>query len=175
MTVNGFHDRQLTIDLSTGEVSEQNIGIDVLRNFAGGRGLGIKLLWDMMPEGTDPLAPENPLILATGPYTGAGVFSAFFNVTTKSPLTGLAAGSHCGGFRGPAFKRTGYDCMSVTDTSDKPVYILVEELSRSGGKQAMETGKAFGEYGSSMAFNFFNEAHTLPTRNFRAGYFEQAG
>ena len=81
----------------------------------------------MAPEGIDPLAPENPLILAIGPYTGAGVFSAFFNVTTKSPLTGLAAASHCGGFWGPAFKRTGYDCMTVTGVSDKPVYLLVED------------------------------------------------
>ncbi len=264
MTDNGFHDRQLAIDLSTGAASDQKISTEILSNFAGGRGLGIKLLWEMTQKGTDPLAPKNPLILATGPYTGAGVFSAFFNVTTKSPLTGLAAGSHCGGFWGPAFKRTGYDCMTVTGASDKPVYLLVEEgkatikdaghlwgkgvfeteklikdaegevevlsigqagenlvkyaammnghraagrsgvgavmgskklkaiavkgklsveyadpakvkeISRNGGKQAMETGKAFGEYGSSMAFNFFNEAHTLPTRNFRAGYFEQA-
>ena len=265
MTGNGFHDRQLAIDLNSGAALDQKIGIDVLRNFSGGRGLGIKLLWEMTQKGTDPLAPENPLILAIGPYTGAGVFSAFFNVTTKSPLTGLVAGSHCGGFWGPMFKRTGYDCMTVTGASDKPVYILVEEgtatikdaghlwgkgvfeteklikdiegeveilsigqagenmvkyaammnghraagrsgvgavmgskklkaivvkgrlsveyadpakvkeISRTGGKQAMETGKAFGEYGSSMAFNFFNEAHTLPTRNFRAGCFEQAG
>jgi len=265
MTGNGFHDRQLAIDLSTGAASDQKISTEILSNFAGGRGLGIKFLWEMAPEGIDPLDPENPLILAIGPYTGAGVFSAFFNVTTKSPLTGLAAASHCGGFWGPAFKRTGYDCMTVTGASDKPVYILVEEgkatikdaghlwgkgvfeteklikdiegeveilsigqagenmvkyaammnghraagrsgvgavmgskklkaiavkgklsveyadpakvkeISRNGGEQAMETGKAFGQYGSSMAFNFFNEAHTLPTRNFRAGCFEQAG
>ncbi len=265
MTGNSFHGRQLAIDLSTGTALEQTIGVEVLRKFAGGRGLGIKLLWEMAPEGTDPLAPDNPLILAIGPYTGAGVFSAFFNVTTKSPLTGLAAASHCGGHWGPAFKRTGYDCMTVTGASDKPVYLLVEEgkatikdaghlwgkgvfetekrirddegdveilsigqagenrvkyaammnahraagrsgvgavmgsknlkaiavkgkvsvtyadpgkvkeISRNGGNQAMEAGKAFSKYGSSMAFNFFNEAHTLPTRNFRGGYFEQAG
>ena len=264
MTGNSFHGRQMAIDLDTGTALDQEISTEVLRNFAGGRGLGIKLLLEMAPEGIDPLAPENPLILAIGPYTGAGVFSAFFNVTTKSPLTGLAAASHCGGFWGPAFKRTGYDCMSVTGASDKPVYILVEEgratikdaghlwgkgvfeteklikeaegeveivsigqagenlvkyaammnahraagrsgvgavmgskklkaiavkgklsvayadpatvkeMSRNGGKQAMESGKVFGQYGSSMAFNFFNEAHTLPTRNFRAGFFEQA-
>ena len=265
MTGNGFHGQQLVIDLNTKVASDQKISTDVLRNFSGGRGLGIKLLWEMSPKGTDPLAPENPLILATGPYTGAGVFSAFFNVTTKSPLTGLAAASHCGGFWGPAFKGTGYDCMTVTGASDEPVYLLVEdgkatikdaghlwgkgvfetekrirdvegnveilsigpagenlvkyaammnahraagrsgvgavmgskklkaiavkgklsveyadpdkvmEISRNGGKQAMETGKVFGQYGSSMAFNFFNEAHTLPTRNFQAGYFGQAG
>ena len=265
MTGNGFHGQQLAIDLSTGAASDLKINTDILRNFAGGRGFGIKLLWEMTKEGTDPLAPENPLILAIGPYTGAGVFSAFFNVTTKSPLTGLAAASHCGGVWGPAFKRTGYDCMTVTGASDKPVYLLVEdgratikdaghlwgkgvfetekrirdvegeveilsigpagenlvkyaammnghraagrsgvgavmgsknlkaivvkgklsveyshtdkvkEISRSGGKQAMEAGKAFAQYGSSMAFNFFNETHVLPTRNFRAGYFEQAG
>ncbi len=265
MTGNGFHGQQLAIDLSTGAASDLKISTDVLRNFSGGRGFGIKLLWEMSPKGTDPLAPENPLILATGPYTGAGVFSAFFNVTTKSPLTGLAAASHCGGFWGPAFKGTGYDCITVTGASDKPVYLLVEdgkatikdashlwgkgvfetekrirdvegnveivsigqagesmvkyaammnshraagrsgvgavmgskklkaiavkgkssveyadpdkvkEISRNGGKQAMEAGKVFGQYGSSMAFNFFNESHTLPTRNFQAGYFEQAG
>jgi len=42
MTGNGFHDRQLAIDLSTGAASDQKISTEILSNFAGGRGLGIK-------------------------------------------------------------------------------------------------------------------------------------
>lgn len=264
MVSSGMNGRRLDIDLAVGTARDQQISNEVLRNFIGGRGLGIKLLWDMAPEGVDPLAPGNPLILAIGPYTGAGVFSAFFNVTTKAPLTGLAAASHCGGHWGPAFKRTGYDCMTVTGAAGAPVYILVEEgiatikdashlwgkgvfeteelihevegkaeilsigpagenlvkyaammnghraagrsgvgavmgskklkaivvkgevqtqyaypdkvkeISKGSGKLAVKTAQPFAKYGSSMAFDVFNEMHTLPTRNFRGGYFEKA-
>jgi len=47
------------------------------------------------------------------------------------------------------------------------------QISRDGGKMAMEGGAAFAKYGSSIALNVFNEANTLPTRNFRAGHFAE--
>ncbi len=70
----------LWVDLDKGEVKSEPTGRDYLKRFIGGRGLGIKLLSELAPYGVNPLAPQNPLILATGPYTGTGVFSAFFNV-----------------------------------------------------------------------------------------------
>ena len=82
---------------------------------------------ELAPAGIDPLAPENPIILATGPYTGAGVFSAFFNVTTKSPLTGIAAASHCGGKWGPKLKRSGFDALVITGAAARPCYLVLEE------------------------------------------------
>ena len=50
----------------------------------------------------------------------------------------------------------------------------VLELSRRGTQLALESGKQFAKYGTSMAFSFFNEKGVLPTRNFREGRFAEA-
>ena len=83
--MNGYTGQTVWVDLTQQTVSVKATDREMVKNVVGGRGLGIRLLTELAPAGVDPLAPENPIILATGPYTGAGVFSAFFNVTTKSP------------------------------------------------------------------------------------------
>jgi aldehyde:ferredoxin oxidoreductase len=47
----------------------------------------------------------------------------------------------------------------------------VREISRERGRVAVETAKVFSKYGSSAAFDVFNEAHSLPTRNFQKGHY----
>ena len=123
----GYAGKTLWVNLSTGEITSKATDISILRGFLGGRGVGIRWLMELAPRGIDPLAPENPMILSTGPYTGTGVLSAFFNVTTKAPLTGLAASSHCGGYWGPELKGAGFDSIVVTGASPEPCYLLVEE------------------------------------------------
>ena len=125
--MNGYTGHTLWVDLTRSTISVKPTDREMAKKVVGGRGLGIALLTELAPAGVDPLAPENPLILATGPYTGAGVFSAFFNVTTKSPLTGLAAASHCGGKWGPGFKRAGFDALVVTGAAERPCYLVLEE------------------------------------------------
>jgi aldehyde:ferredoxin oxidoreductase len=38
--------------------------------FVGGRGLGARLLWDLVGAGVEPLSPGNVLIFTNGPLTG---------------------------------------------------------------------------------------------------------
>jgi aldehyde:ferredoxin oxidoreductase len=40
------------------------------KDFVGGRGLGVRILYDAVGPDTDPLGPENVLVFATGPLTG---------------------------------------------------------------------------------------------------------
>lgn len=264
MQANSYTGNILKVDLTGGATATEASDEQDLRDFIGGRGWGIKLLADLAPAQVDPLSPENPLIFANGPYTATGVFSAFFNVTTKSPLTGLCTGSHCGGHWGPRLKRAGFDGIVISGAADKPCYLLIDEgkaqlkdashlwgkgvfeterliqeaegevevisigiggenlvkyaaimnkhraagrsgvgavmgskklkaiavkgklpvgsfdadkvteISRAGGKASLKNGKAFGTYGTSMAFGFFNEKNVCPTRNFREGHFEGA-
>lgn len=122
----GYMDKFLKVDLTSGEISELPISKEWKMHYLGGRGMGIRLLWEYAPKGVDPLAPENPLIFMTGPYTGTGVFSAFYNVTTRSPLTGTAASAHSGGTFGYALKRAGLDGLMVVGQSEKPVYLLID-------------------------------------------------
>lgn len=125
----GYMGKILRVDLSNRTWKVDTIGLDVKRKYLGGRGLGIWLLSKETQAGVDPYAEENVLIFTTGPYTGTGVFSAFYNITTKSPLTGLAASSHSGGTWGPLLKKSGYDALIIKGKADRPSYLLIEDGS----------------------------------------------
>jgi aldehyde:ferredoxin oxidoreductase len=60
----------LHVDLTKGETREEPLRFDWAEQFIGGKGLGIRYLNDLIQPGTDPFAPENPIILMTGPLTG---------------------------------------------------------------------------------------------------------
>src|SRR4030042_1885948 len=68
----GYNGIILDVDLSSGKIDKKAINPNDLRNFVGGRGLGVKLLWDRLKDkpGTDPLSPENPLMFMAGPFSG---------------------------------------------------------------------------------------------------------
>src|SRR5512145_1008170 len=90
--------RLLDIDLSSGKTKEIVISEAIARKYIGGRGLGARLLYDLLPPKTDPLSPENILIFLTGPFTGSMVpGSSKFVVVTKSPLTGGWCDSYSSG------------------------------------------------------------------------------
>ena len=66
----GWTGKILRVDLSRGRSAIQEYGGDIARDFIGGRGLAVKLLWDELEAGVDPLSPENELVFAAGPLTG---------------------------------------------------------------------------------------------------------
>jgi len=81
--MNGWTGKILDIDLTTGSIQQTALDEDMARLFVGGRGLGARLLWDLVGPQVDPLSPENVLIIATGPYTGTGYqTSNRFSVST---------------------------------------------------------------------------------------------
>ena len=43
---------------------------DLFGKYFGGAGVGIQLLTENCPAGMDPLAPEAPIVLTTGPLDG---------------------------------------------------------------------------------------------------------
>ena len=65
----GWHGRVLRVDLSSGQVSEEDIDPQIARDFIGGRGWAIKYLHDEVDPAVDPLSPQNKLIFAAGPLT----------------------------------------------------------------------------------------------------------
>jgi len=117
-----------TIDLSTGKISDMKIDSKMIEEYIGGRGLGIKLLYEENPPKVDPLGPENRLIIMTGPYTATqGSFTAFYNVTTKSPLTGTCSAAHSGGHFSPQLRRAGVDGLIIKGKASKPSYLLIQD------------------------------------------------
>ncbi len=123
----GWSENVLDIDLSTQTYKTYPLDMDMARLFVGGRGLGARLLWDIVGAEVDPLASENVLIFTNGPLTGTGYqTSNRFSVTTKSPLTGTILDANSGGFWGMQFKKAGYDVMIVRGKAQKPVWIEIK-------------------------------------------------
>ncbi len=137
----------LRIDLSRGNCSVEDTPSDLIRNYIGGRGAGIRILYDEINPKTDPLGPDNKLIFATGPLVGTGVpAGGRFIVASKSPLSGAIANPCCGGYFGPNLKFAGYDFLIIEGKSPEPVYVYIRndtvELRSAGhlwGKRVRET------------------------------------
>jgi aldehyde:ferredoxin oxidoreductase len=76
----------------------------------------------------DPLSPENPLIIMTGPVVGTQFpGTSRFAVCGKSPLTGIWGEGTCGGNFGPEMKFAGMDGVIFKGISPEPVYLAVED------------------------------------------------
>ena len=81
--------RILTVDLSSGKHEFQDVPLNLTKQYLGGRGLNSKLLFDGTSRETDPLGPENLLVIGAGLLTGTAIpSSSRFTISAKSPLTG---------------------------------------------------------------------------------------
>ncbi len=125
--MHGWTGKTITIDLSDGSITKTNSDKVILQSFIGGRGLGVKLCSDAIDPNTDPLCPENVLVLSTGPLTGtAAPMSGRHAMVSKSPLTGTIFDSSSGGFFGKELKFAGIDALILKGAAEKPVYITIE-------------------------------------------------
>ena len=93
--------------------------------FIGGAGVASQLLMENCPDGTDPLSPDNPIVLAVGPLTGLYPLASKTVAMFKSPLTGNLGESHCGGRSAVSIRLAGYGAIVITGSSDRPVYLSV--------------------------------------------------
>jgi len=122
----GWAGKILEVDLSNEKITETKLDEKLARDFIGGRGLGVKILYDRVGPDIKPLDPENLLIFATGPLTGTlAPTSGRHCVVTKSPLTGTIFSATSGGFWGAELKFAGYDAIIVNGQAKKPIYLLV--------------------------------------------------
>ncbi len=122
----GFYRRILTIDVSAQSYSIEPVPDEVLAQCLGGKGLATRLLLERNPAGVDPLAPENMLILATGPFCGGRLWGGSrYGVYSKSPLTGFYAESYSGGRVPQAMDATGFDAIILTGRSTVPLVLAV--------------------------------------------------
>ncbi len=123
----GYMGKVLWVDLSKGTIREERPNESLYRDYYGGYGLGVKMLYDNQRAGVDPLGPENILGLVPGLLTGTQALGGSrYSAVGKSPLTGTWGDSSSGGNFGPYLKFAGYDGVFFTGISEKPVYLLVD-------------------------------------------------
>ena len=124
----GWTGNMLTIDLTNHEVTRQLLAPEWLHTYIGARGFAARLLYDFTGPKTDPMGPENVVIIAAGPLTGTlAPASSRCEVVSKSPLTGIYGRADVGGTFGAIMKYAGYDIVVVKGKSDKPVYIWIHD------------------------------------------------
>jgi aldehyde:ferredoxin oxidoreductase len=122
----GYMGRICRIDLSERSYQVEPLSNDLARDFLGGAGVGIQLLYDLVPPATDPLSSKNALIFAPGPLTGTTVPTASrMAVVTRSPLTGAIAMANSGGYFPAEIKFAGYDAIVIEGAAETPVYINI--------------------------------------------------
>jgi len=122
------NDKVLSVDLTSGRVSEIRISDGDRRRYFGGKGLALKLLYDHIKPGIDPLSRDNILVMMTGPTAATPApTGGRFALAGKSPLTGIFASSLVGGRFGLSLKRAGFDGIMIRGKSDSPAYVSIDD------------------------------------------------
>jgi len=145
--IHGLGGEILWVDMTKGRVEKKPVDEELLSKYLLGAGYLSKVLYDMIPAGTDPLGEKNVLGIATGTLTGSMFPQASRHVVAAlSPLTGVWGESHAAGFFGAELKLAGYDAIMFTGASTDPVYLNIEDskvelrdASHLWGKDVFET------------------------------------
>ncbi|MFW9998594.1 MAG: aldehyde ferredoxin oxidoreductase family protein [Candidatus Hodarchaeota archaeon] len=137
----GFFGRVLWINLTEENFKEVKINKEIYRQYLGGYGLGVKLIYEKMPAKLDPLDPESVFGFFPGLLTGtAAPFSGRYMVAGKSPLTGTWGDSNSGGIFGPEIKKCGYDAILFKGIANSPKYLYIT----GDNKEILDASKIWG-------------------------------
>jgi aldehyde:ferredoxin oxidoreductase len=126
----GYHGRFLEVDLSSQTTKDFPLSEDFCKKYIGGATMAAALIFDRIKPGTDPLSPENPIVMATGPFTGSSIpMVSRYAVAGISPLTGFWGEATSGGVFPFRLKGSGWDGLIISGKADTPVYLYLD-----GGK-----------------------------------------
>lgn len=127
MALGGYANRIARVDLARGKVEYEQPNEDDLKKYIGGRGLGVKYVFDNGPK-VEPLSGDNILCFMVGPVVGSDFeMSGRIAVVTKSPLTGTVTDSHHGGWSGARLRWAGFDGVIFKGKAPKPTYAYIED------------------------------------------------
>ncbi len=143
----GYKWKILKIDLTNRVAKTIPLEKKMAMQFLGGRGFNSKRLYDMISPGLDPFSPDNPLLIATGPLVGTMFPTASrFNISSKSPQTGILGDSNAGGHFASEMKFAGYDQIIMVGKSNSLIYIYInndqvefKDAAHISGKDVYET------------------------------------
>ncbi|MBW2108780.1 MAG: aldehyde ferredoxin oxidoreductase family protein [Deltaproteobacteria bacterium] len=124
----GHTGRCLRVNLSRNDYQIETLPQELMEQYLGGRGLGVKVLFDEIDPRLDPLSEDNKLIFASGPLVGTGaVTGASCNVVTKSALSQTIASAKLRGHFGAELKFAGFDMIIVEGKAERPVILSIAD------------------------------------------------
>lgn len=118
----------LEIDLTSQRIRHRALDSAHALAFLGGRGMNMATLARTLDPQVDALAPSVSLLFGVGSLVGTGFPScARFNVSGRSPQTGILGDSNAGGHFGVALRRTGLDQIQIRGSAASPVYLWIDD------------------------------------------------
>jgi aldehyde:ferredoxin oxidoreductase len=129
----GYTDKVLYINVGTPEVREKNVPPVMKEKFIGGKGYGLRLLWDATKPDTTWDSPDNEIIISSGPLGGITQYSGTGKslCVSISPQTNSVMDSNVGGFFGPFLKFSGFDAIELQGKASEDVIIFIDGVNHS--------------------------------------------
>jgi aldehyde:ferredoxin oxidoreductase len=127
----GYTDKILYINVGTTEIREKDVPAIMKEKFIGGKGYGLRLLWDATTPATRWDDPENEIIISSGPVGGITQYSGTGKslVVSLSPQTDSVMDSNVGGFFGPFLKFSGFDALEIQGKAEKDVIVFIDGIN----------------------------------------------
>ena len=124
----GYANRTLYVNLSSGIIREKPVTDDMKKKFTGGRGFGLKLLWDSIKPTTRWNSEENELLITTGPLCGTTQYAGSGKslCLSISPSTNIICDCNVGGFFGPYLKFAGFDALELQGKAKEDVVVVID-------------------------------------------------
>lgn len=127
----GYTDKILYINAGSSEIIDKDVALPVKEKFIGGRGYGLRLLWDATKPDTKWNDPENEIIISSGPVGGITQYSGTGKslVVSISPQTDSVIDSNVGGFFGPFLKFSGFDALEIQGKAEHEIIIFIDGIN----------------------------------------------
>lgn len=114
------------VDLTSGTVKYEK-SKDFYK-WLGGRGYGVKKVFDEVPKDVDPLSAQNKIVIAAGCFTGTSIpGSSRINIVSRNVFNNGITYASGGGDFAPALRKSAIDALIIEGRSEKPVYLEVKE------------------------------------------------
>jgi aldehyde:ferredoxin oxidoreductase len=128
--VKGYNMRTLHADLGTKKFREKPVSEQMRDKFVGGKGFGLRLLWDGTTPATRWDSPENEIVIAMGPVCGNTNYpgSGKSLVCALSPMTDVPIDSNVGGYFGPYLKFSGFDALELQGKADTETIVFIDGI-----------------------------------------------
>ena len=123
----GYTDQSLYVNLDTLSVEVRSVDPLVKEKFVGGKGYGLRMLWDAVTPQTTWRDPENEIVISGGPVCGITQYSGAGKsiCVGLSPLTERVVDSNVGGHFGPHLKFAGFDALEVQGIASQEVIVYI--------------------------------------------------
>ena len=124
----GWKGRRLYIDLSLQRSWPEEIAIDELELYLGGRGLNANYFLKNISELTAASSSQNPISLSVGPLSGTIAPCSGWTSIAHFPVSSALRYGQVSmpGHWGPQLKFCGFDQLIVQGKSEQPIYVVID-------------------------------------------------